>query len=151
MIAIVGFRKKAGDMAMSDQPEIEPSFEEALSQLERIVENLERGEPELTSALAKYEKGVKLLTQCYRLLDQAEHSVALLTGVDNQGNPLTAPFDASATIAREAAPTATAVVVATIAVASPDDSQPKTSSRTSYRKVRATPQDDVDPASDPPF
>jgi len=134
-------------MAMPNQPENEPSFEEALSQLERIVENLERGEPELTTALAKYEKGVKLLTQCYRLLDQAEHSVALLTGVDNQGNPLTAPFDASATLAREPTPAATAaVVVATLAVASPDDSQPKTSSRTSYRKSRATPQDDVDPS-----
>jgi exodeoxyribonuclease VII small subunit len=143
---------KEGNLAMPDQRETEPSFEEALSQLERIVEDLERGEPELTSGLAKYEKGVKLLTQCYRLLDQAEHSVALLTGVDNQGNPLTAPFDASATLAREATPTATAaIVVATTAVASPDDSQRKTSSRTSYRKVRASPQDDVDPAADPPF
>ena len=93
---------------MPDQPETEQSFEEALSLLERIVENLERGEPELSSALAKYEKGVKLLTRCHSLLDQAEHSVALLTGVDNQGNPLTAPFDASATVAR-AASSATAV------------------------------------------
>jgi exodeoxyribonuclease VII small subunit len=114
-----------------------------LSQLERIVENLERGEPELTTALAKYEKGVKLLTQCYRLLDQAEHAVALLTGVDSEGNPLTAPFDASATMARDAATTAVAV--------SPESPQPKSASRTSYRKVRAAPQDDVDPASDPPF
>ena len=84
-------------------PEPEPSFEQALSQLERIVASLERGEPELTAALAKYEKGVSLLTQCHRLLDQAEQSVALLTGVDEQGNPLTTPFDATATIAREAA------------------------------------------------
>jgi exodeoxyribonuclease VII small subunit len=133
-------------MAMPDQPEVEPSFEEALSQLERIVENLERGEPELTTALAKYEKGVKLLTQCYRLLDQAEHAVALLTGVDSEGNPLTAPFDASATMARDGT-TATAVV----AVVSPENPQPKSASRTSYRKVRAAPQDDVDPGSDPPF
>jgi exodeoxyribonuclease VII small subunit len=139
-------------MAMPDQPENQPSFEETLSQLERIVEDLERGEPELTSALAKYERGVQLLTQSYRLLDQAEQSVALLTGVDNQGKPLTAPFDASATLARESTPTVpAAMVVATVAVASPAESQPKTSSRTSYRKVRATPQDDVDPATDPPF
>jgi exodeoxyribonuclease VII small subunit len=134
-------------MAMPDQPENQPSFEEALSQLERIVEDLERGEPELTSALAKYERGVQLLTQSYRLLDQAEHSVALLTGVDNRGNPLTAPFDASATLAREPG---AAVTAATVAVASPAESQPKTSSRTSYRKVRAKPQDDVEPATDPP-
>ena len=83
-------------------PQTEPSFEQALSQLERIVASLERGEPELTAALAKYEKGVLLLTQCHRLLDQAEQSVALLTGVDDAGNPLTAPFDATATITREA-------------------------------------------------
>ena len=89
-------------------PEPEPSFEQALSQLEQIVASLERGEPELTTALAKYEKGVRLLTQCHRLLDQAEQSVALLTGVDDEGNPLTAPFDATATIAREAGPAGSA-------------------------------------------
>ncbi len=84
------------------KPQPEPSFEQALIQLERIVASLERGEPELTSALAKYEKGVILLTQCHRLLDQAEQSVALLTGVDDEGNPVTMPFDATATITREA-------------------------------------------------
>ena len=83
------------------EPQSEPTFEQALSQLERIVANLEQGEPELTSALAKYEKGVSLLSQCYRLLDQAEQSVALLTGVDDAGTPVTAPFDAAATVARE--------------------------------------------------
>ena len=83
------------------EPEPEPTFEQALGQLERIVASLERGEPELTSALAKYEKGVLLLTQCHRLLDQAEQSVALLTGVDEEGNPLTAPFDAAATLTRD--------------------------------------------------
>ena len=70
--------------------ETEPNFEEALAQLERIVASLERGEPELTSALSKYEKGVQLLSICHRLLEKAEQSVALLTGVDEQGQPLTA-------------------------------------------------------------
>jgi exodeoxyribonuclease VII small subunit len=41
---------------------------------------------------------VRLLKTCYGLLDQAEQSVALLTGVDPAGNPLSAPFDATATI-----------------------------------------------------
>jgi exodeoxyribonuclease VII small subunit len=133
-----------------DHPEVEPSFEDALSQLERIVEDLERGEPELTGALAKYEKGVKLLTRCYSLLDQAEHSVALLTGVDERGSPRTAPFDASATLARETSSAASAVNVA-VAISGADNSKPKTSSPTSYRKVRANPKNDVDPATDPPF
>jgi exodeoxyribonuclease VII small subunit len=84
--------------------EVEPTFESAVGQLEEIVEALERGEPELTTALAKYEVGVRLLNQCYGLLERAERSVALLTGVDEQGKPSTLPFDASATatLAREA-------------------------------------------------
>ena len=73
--------------------EAEPSFEVALGELERIVASLERGEPELTSALSKYEKGVRLLSTCHRLLEKAEQSVAILTGVDAEGNALTAPFD----------------------------------------------------------
>lgn len=81
--------------------DVEPSFESAVGQLEEIVEALERGEPELTAALAKYEAGIRLLTRCYGLLERAERSVALLTGVDEQGEPSTLPFDASATIARE--------------------------------------------------
>ena len=120
-------------------PEPEPTFEQALSQLERIVASLERGEPELTRALAKYEKGVQLLTQCHRLLDQAEQSVALLTGVDEKGNPQTAPFDASATVSREVESAATAATV--IAV------NPPTKRRASGRLP--TPQSPAPSATDP--
>ena len=80
---------------MADEPE--PNFEDALNRIERIVADLERGEPALSAALAKYEDGVKLLRHCYDLLDRAERSVALLTGVDEQGHPVTTPFDARAT------------------------------------------------------
>ena len=78
--------------------ESELRFEAAVRQLEEIVESLERGEPELAAALAKYETGVRLLSRCYALLERAERSVALLTGVDAEGNPATAPFDATATM-----------------------------------------------------
>lgn len=78
-------------------------FEDALNQIEEIVASLERGEPDLAVALAKYENGVRLLTRCYGLLDRAERSVEILTGLDAEGNPLTAPFDATATIELEKA------------------------------------------------
>jgi exodeoxyribonuclease VII small subunit len=78
--------------------ETELRFEAAVSQLEEIVESLERGEPELATALTKYETGVRLLSRCYALLERAERSVALLTGVDAEGNPVTASFDATATL-----------------------------------------------------
>jgi exodeoxyribonuclease VII small subunit len=84
---------------MANEPK--PRFEDALAQIEKIVADLERGEPALSAALGKYENGVKLLRQCYQLLEEAEHAVALLTGTDDQGNPLTAPFDATATLTRE--------------------------------------------------
>ncbi len=78
--------------------ETELRFEAAVSQLEQIVESLERGEPELATALTKYETGVRLLSRCYALQERAERSVALLTGVDAEGNPVTASFDATATL-----------------------------------------------------
>jgi exodeoxyribonuclease VII small subunit len=87
---------------MTVEPEI--PFEEALGRIERIVEDLERGEPALSTALAKYEDGVKLLRRCYDLLDQAERAVAILTGVDDDGRPTVAPFDAAATHPREPDP-----------------------------------------------
>ncbi len=79
---------------MNDQ---EIGFEAAVAELERIVEELERGRPDLGTALARYERGVQLLGLCQGLLDSAGRSVALLTGVDEDGKPITAPFDSSAT------------------------------------------------------
>ena len=70
-----------------------PTFEAALRDLQRIVSDLERGEPELSSALAKYEQGVKLLAQCQRALEEAEKAVALLSGVQADGSPITRPFE----------------------------------------------------------
>jgi exodeoxyribonuclease VII small subunit len=83
--------------------EPDPTFEDALEQLESIVNELERGTPELSDSLAKYEQGVRLLARCQRLLDMAERTVALIAGVDEAGNPVTAPFDATATADREPA------------------------------------------------
>lgn len=130
---------------MPDEPDIR--FEDALSQLERIVASLEQGEPELTTALAKYEKGVLLLTQCHRLLDQAEQSVALLTGVDDEGKPLTAPFDAAATVARESTNDAAA---SPVTVANPPKKR-KTSERSSTPRTPTPPWEDPTQTSDPPF
>ena len=86
--------------------EPEPNFEDALKQLETIVDDLERGEPELSAALTKYEQGVRLLARCHVVLDRAEQSVALLAGVDGAGNPITTPFPVEISDEPEAAPAA---------------------------------------------
>ena len=90
---------------MTPEPTTDPTFETALDQLGRIVGELEQGEPELATALAKYEQAVRLLAHCHGLIDGAERTVALLTGVDEQGQPLTTPFDASSSVERDSSTT----------------------------------------------
>lgn len=87
---------------LAEEPDVaELGFEGALRKVAEAVERLESGELELDEALGRYQEGVKLLAHCYHLLDGAERTVALLTGVDPAGNPVTAPFDATATADRE--------------------------------------------------
>jgi exodeoxyribonuclease VII small subunit len=85
-----------------DEPRLEPNleFEAALNELEQIVDELERGESALAQTLSRYERGVRLLAHCHGLLEGAERTVALLSGVDPDGQPQTAPFDATATVDR---------------------------------------------------
>ena len=80
----------------------QPSFEEALAQLEEIVNNLEEGDLGLNEALFQYEKGVKLLRQSYDLLQKAERRIELLSGVDADGNPIKQPLDDQATFSTDA-------------------------------------------------
>jgi len=73
-------------------------FEDALKRLEEIVHSLEEGDIGLNESLQRYEEGVKLLRQSYELLQRAERRIELLSGVDAEGNPITQPFDDTATI-----------------------------------------------------
>jgi exodeoxyribonuclease VII small subunit len=82
----------------SDSPSGQLDFEQALKRLEEIVHSLEEGDLGLNEALKQYEEGVKLLRQSYELLERAERRIELLSGVDAEGNPITQPFDDSATI-----------------------------------------------------
>ncbi|WP_460182846.1 exodeoxyribonuclease VII small subunit [Thermopirellula anaerolimosa] len=65
-----------------------PSFEEALADLERIVRRLESGELGLQESLAEYEKGVRLIRTCHRLLADAEQRIQIVTGSDADGQPV---------------------------------------------------------------
>jgi exodeoxyribonuclease VII small subunit len=68
------------------------SFEESLSELEKIVAELEGGKLGLSDALARYEDGVKHLKGCQQLLEMAERKIEILSGVDAEGNPITKEF-----------------------------------------------------------
>lgn len=57
---------------------LEPSFEEALDELELIVKLMEEGNLNLDEALAKFEKGIVLSRVCSRKLEQAEKKIDIL-------------------------------------------------------------------------
>jgi exodeoxyribonuclease VII small subunit len=66
-------------------------FEDALSKLEKIVSQLERGDISLEESLKLFEEGIRLSRLCNQKLDEAEKRVEiLLKGVD--GTFKTQPF-----------------------------------------------------------
>ena len=56
----------------------EQTFEEALSQLEQIVSEIEGGEMPLADLMAKYSEGIKLSDVCMTSLKRAEETMDLL-------------------------------------------------------------------------
>jgi exodeoxyribonuclease VII small subunit len=68
-------------------------FEDALRELDTILRDLEDGTTSLEDSLARYERGVSLLRQCYGQLKDAEHRVKLLTGTGDDGQPELQSFE----------------------------------------------------------
>jgi exodeoxyribonuclease VII small subunit len=65
----------------------EPSFEQAQSELERIVERLEQGQTPLDEALALWERGEELYAFCRSKLDGAQGRVEELARRVEQARP----------------------------------------------------------------
>jgi exodeoxyribonuclease VII small subunit len=55
-----------------------PTFEEHLTQLETVVERLERGDLSLDESVRLFEEGMKLSTACKAELEQAEGRIQVL-------------------------------------------------------------------------
>jgi exodeoxyribonuclease VII small subunit len=77
----------------------EPTFEQALAELEEIVQKLERGELPLEESLRLYEEGIRLSRLCHGKLEEAEGRIEVLLkdargepAEDQQGRPLTRPL-----------------------------------------------------------
>jgi exodeoxyribonuclease VII small subunit len=60
------------------------SFEEALKQLESIVEQLESPEITLEDSVKLYEKGMELSKQCTQVLHQAELKIQQVNSQQDQ-------------------------------------------------------------------
>jgi exodeoxyribonuclease VII small subunit len=55
------------------------TFEQAIESLESINDRIESGEIGLEESLVEYERGMKLIAHCRRVLDQAEQRVEELS------------------------------------------------------------------------
>ncbi len=54
------------------------SFEKAMSELERIVETLEKGDMTLDESIEAFQKGIELSRYCSKRLDEIERKITVL-------------------------------------------------------------------------
>lgn len=59
------------------------SYEQAISELEEIVQKLERGELPLDESIENFQRGVELSRFCSKKLDEAERRITLLVESEN--------------------------------------------------------------------
>ena len=60
------------------QPAMPPSYEDALGELDRLVQSMEGGQLPLDRLLESYQRGAELLTICRARLEAVEQQVKVL-------------------------------------------------------------------------
>ncbi len=70
---------------------MEMSFEDAIAELESIVDKLEKGQLSLDESLALFEKGIRLVRECNDKLRSAQQKVEKL--IEENGELKTEPFE----------------------------------------------------------
>ena len=71
-----------------------PKFEESLERLEKIVDELEKGNVPLEQALKLFEEGMQLSSSCRKELEEAEGKVEILLKQNGKLQP--EPLDQAA-------------------------------------------------------
>lgn len=66
-------------------------FEQALQELEQLVEALEQGDLDLDDALQQFARGVELSRNCQKILSQAEQRVEKLLKAEGKPIPANLP------------------------------------------------------------
>ena len=77
---------------MAKKEKKEPNFEESLAELEAIIGELEGGDLALDKMMERYEKGVRALEFCRKMLDEAEKKIEILIKTKD-GELKTEPFE----------------------------------------------------------
>ncbi len=78
---------------MGEKPAINKGFEQQLSELEVLVEQMEKGDISLENSLVSFEKGIKLARSCQQSLKEAELKVKVLLSDDSDKDADLHDFD----------------------------------------------------------
>ena len=62
----------------------EINFETNMEQLEKIVQDLEKGDLNLDDSIKKFEEGMKISKECNKFLEEAEKRITVL--INDNGN-----------------------------------------------------------------
>lgn len=84
ILVTAGYTLSMAKKKPEESPEPDMTYEQAIEQLESIIDAIESGEVGLEASLAQTEQGMKLITHCRGILDRAEKRIAELS-VDEQG------------------------------------------------------------------
>lgn len=76
---------------MAKELEKEQSFEEAMEELERLVEKLEEGDVPLEEAINTYKKGMELSKYCHDKLKNVEEQLAEIVTDNGQKQTFSMP------------------------------------------------------------
>ncbi len=77
----------------ADRPVDEMTFEDAMSELEDVVAQLEQGKVALEDSIKLYERGSQLKAHCQEKLKAAEEKVRMITLGDDRSAVGTEPLD----------------------------------------------------------
>jgi len=78
---------------MNEKPTQKAGFEQALSDLENLVEQLESGDLSLDQSLKQFKRGVELTRHCQGILEQAQQIVEQLIEANDESSAV--PFERS--------------------------------------------------------
>lgn len=61
-----------------------PKLEESLSEISQLIESMEHNELTLEQSLSSFERGIKLIKHCQKILAEAEQKVQVLVQADGK-------------------------------------------------------------------
>jgi len=69
---------------VTDKPKKTPTLEESLAEITQLIDKMEHSELTLEQSLSNFERGISLVKNCQKILDEAEQKVQILIQNNNQ-------------------------------------------------------------------